>query len=143
MAETKVLAESLQTVLSDNQLGVIEDSIAKAKADPTIVRVEKKIDPEAIELAEKMYQYIVEIFPKAEKPVMEKWAVEFQAVKNKDKDFSYDVQMAVLNWIFKFDSRDAEFWRKNIRSGKTFKEKFLRILELARDELVASKTLEI
>lgn len=148
MAETKELSDYLASLnLPSTLLNQWEAKVDELK-DKAIDRKEMvktaSTSPEAEELAELLRSYILELFPHYENQIkVEKWAKEIKKIPGQAKEFNFDVVRAVITWIFKFDTRDSEFWRKQIRSGDKLRKHFSRLYELAKEDFEDMKIDEV
>jgi len=67
-------------------------------------------------------------FPKGEwSPRFDKWEEDIEKILRLDHATEEQIEF-VIRWLFEEDSKDSLFWRKNIQSGSTLREQFVRLV---------------
>ena len=66
-------------------------------------------------------------YPADDARKISKWADDFRKLREIDHATEDQIKL-VIQWIFESDSRDANFWKPNIQSGSTLRDKFQRIV---------------
>ncbi len=81
----------------------------------------KDSNPQAIELANLLFDTVKKTYPKTKKPNLEKWADDMDKIMRLDNWSSDDIKK-VLAWLPKSD-----FWAPNIRSAEKLRKQFGRL----------------
>lgn len=134
--EDKQLASLLATYLSDGEVGALEQHLQLAKKNLAQVRVEKKIDARAREVAEVLRRYVVSNYPHYESTVnVDRWAEDIAKIPNDDGRFTYELIMKVVRFLFEgYQPVDDFDWREQVRSGLKLRKHFVRLLDVARKQ---------
>lgn len=67
------------------------------------------------------------------KSKIEKWAADIDKLKRIDKATDEQISF-VINWLFKSETKDSQFWRVNIESGRKLREKFQTLVGVIKRE---------
>lgn len=106
--------------------------------------VQKSYEPQAKECAEQLRDEVLKKYPHYEKTInITKWYEDIEKIPNQADAFNYQVIGAVITWLFNFDTRDAEFWRGNIRSARNLRENFVRLYDRAKDDIEGSQVMTV
>lgn len=120
---TKLVAEVLATKLTDQEVVLLEEIALKNKNKQSAITTTIS-DIEAMTLAEKMYSIILSRYPYYSTYLDKyKMAKDIQSIRKMSGQFEYRLIEFVMDWAL-----EDEFWGKNIRSSKAFKEQFVKNL---------------
>jgi len=134
----------------------IEESVANATpAAPEESQKEKnKFLKPALELAEFLARGIAHTNPAFQKKFnvekqrplcgellkkVEKWATHIERLLRIDKADEVEARM-IIRWLYLGTTSDSLFWRKNILSGETFRDKYQRLIVAAIKDSKPEKT---
>lgn len=103
-----------------------------------------QIDPAAMELAEQLSGYVLELYPHYRRTYkQENWAKDIQALHKSD-EMEYQLIEAVIRWLFTIYQPSSTFdWRQQIRSGANLRKHFLKLYDQAKSDYQATEIQEI
>ena len=72
--------------------------------------------------------------PKQRDQKVKRWAEDFERLRRLDGATDEQIKF-VLMWLFESNKKNALFWQKNVRSGKTFREKWSQLIMNCKEDL--------
>lgn len=85
--------------------------------------VRESLDPEAIRIAEYIWDEVKQRYTFQKDSNVLAWAKEIQAIKRKYKEVNYELIMGVAQW-----AQHDTFWKQQIRSGAALARHFEKLL---------------
>ena len=131
--KTEVLCISRLNKSSDTKENLTKENIQKTRrATPDDVRLAKLI---AIGLMKTNIIFAQKFSPNSEelKNKVFAWAEDIEKLRRIDNVTSDQIEV-LLQWLYESSEKNAIFWRKNIQSGATLREKFMKLVPAMEED---------